>query len=364
MLLLLSAKAFGSVEPLNAAQVSYLPCRTEKELSREFENMRRQGFDTVVLRVFQNRRDRIYPFVVPLADSGVYFATKQAPVVADILTPLIPLARAAGLKVFAWANTLSTDLGDETDLYGRRFDLNDNEVVSIDKLDPFHPEVRRRLTILFQDLARYDLDGILFQDDLVLRHTEGFSAAGLAAYLKYAGRLPNPDDFYQDLAVTGKGKVRVGSYSPDFHEWARWKCLSLMELGTALRDAVRQVNPRIKVAINLPYEILSNPAGALAWFSLDFSMAQKTGFDYLALMLYHRQMSKELKLPEEEALTLVENLVAAGTKNLMDSRQLLVKVQAVDFDDLQPIGSVERARLNELLNRRAVSCAWFPYFSP
>lgn len=361
-LLSLAGKA-GAVELLHAAQVSWLPCRDHAELSREFQDMRRRGFDTVVLRVFHNRGDRMYPFVEPRAEAGVYFVTGEAPVVADILTPLIPLARAAGLKVFAWAGTLSTPLSG-SDLRNRRYDLADGLVVPTDKLDPSHPEVQRRLRALYRDLARYDLDGILLQDDLVLRHTDGFSAAALAAYLRYGGQLPDPEDFYRDRKRGMDGRVRVGRYSPGFDNWARWKSRTLMELATALRQEVRQVNPEIRLVINLPYEVLSNPAGSLAWFSLDFATVQKCGFDYLGLMLYHRQMAKELGLSGDEAISLVGHLVAEGAGSLDRPAQLLIKLQAVDFDDLQPIAPAELEKVGRVVRKHSVSRAWFPYHAP
>jgi biofilm PGA synthesis lipoprotein PgaB len=350
-----------AVERLNIAQVSYLPCRNYDEVSREFQRMRRLGYDTVALRVFHNRGDRYYPFIVPRAEAGVYFESGQAPVVADILTPLIPLARAAGLKVYAWAGTLGTVLNGPGDLHDRRFDLASGQVLPTDTLDPFHPEVRRRLQALFADLARYDLDGILLQDDLVLRHTQGFSATALAAYRRCCGRLPDPVDFYRNRQTAENGRVRVGCYSPSFYHWSQWKCRALMDLAAAVRNSVRQVAPHIRLAFNLPYETLSNPHGALAWFSLDLSEVRKTGFDYLGLMLYHRQMAKELGLSLEQAERLVGKLVAQGSEALASPAELLVKLQAIDFDSLEPIAPAELERVARIVGERPVSRSWFPY---
>ncbi|MEZ4601424.1 MAG: poly-beta-1,6-N-acetyl-D-glucosamine N-deacetylase PgaB [Syntrophotaleaceae bacterium] len=364
LFLLPMAGIADATEPLYAAQVSWLPCKTEAELSQEFQRMREQGFDTLVVRVFHNRGDRFYPFIQPGADAGVYFKTREAPVVADILTPLIPLARAAGLRVYAWANTLSTPLTGSRDLHGRRYELAQGSVTATEKLDPFHPEVRNRLRALFEDLARYDLDGILLQDDLVLRHTEGFSAAGLSAYLNHSGQLPDPKDFYRNLRRDAEGRVRVGAYSAAFRLWARWKGRTLLNLATSLREAVRQINPDLKLVINLPYEVLSNPEGALAWFSLDFAEVRKCDFDYLGLMLYHRQMARELGVSIDEAMRLAGRLAAEGAGLLGRPERLLVKLQAVDFENLQPIVSKERDEVSGKLGRQPFSKAWFPYVRP
>jgi biofilm PGA synthesis lipoprotein PgaB len=123
LLLTLAAGGAQAVESLQVAQVSYLPARSYEEVGREFHRMRAAGFDTVILRVFQNPGDRFYPFATPRAATGVYFVTGEAKVVDDILPELIPRARAAGLRVFAWMSTLSLPLDTPWDLRGRRYEV-------------------------------------------------------------------------------------------------------------------------------------------------------------------------------------------------------------------------------------------------
>jgi len=362
LLLTLTPEKARAAERLYAAQVSYLPARSYEELEREFLRMREAGFDTVILRVFHNPGDRLYPFAVPRAESGVYFATDEAPVVDDILPRVIPLARAAGLRVFAWMNTLSLPLELPWDLNGRRYDLGRGEIVPGTRLDPFHPEVRRRLLALFHDLGRYDLDGILLQDDLVLRHTEGFSAPALVAYHLASGRMPDPAEFYADREV---GSSQVRSYSESFWEWARWRNHALLQLAGDLRTAARRENPRLRMAINLMYEALSNPPGALAWLAQDFDAARDAGFDYLAIMAYQRQMARELKLDPEEVLGLLRQMVRDGLARMGDPAALLVKIQATDFEQKIPLAEAEWRRAAAVVREAgAVSLAVFPYHSP
>jgi len=359
LLLLLVPTAAAAVESLHAAQVSYLPMATYAEVEQEFRRIRQAGFDTVILRVFQNPGDRFYPFATPRAAAGVYFVTGEAPVVDDILPKLIPRARAAGLRVFAWMNTLSLPVESPWDLRGRRYDLLRGEIVAGERLDPFHPEVRRRLLALFRDLGRYDLDGILLQDDLVLRHTEGFSAAAMGGYSMASGRFPDPVDFYADRHP---GSLQVRSYSPGFWDWARWRNRMLLQLAVDLRTAARQTNPRVLMAINLMYEALSNPQGALAWLAQDFEATRDAGFDYVAVMAYQRQMAKELKVSPETAVDLIRQMVRDGLARMPDADALLVKVQATDFDNRQPIPPAEwQAVAAAARAAGATSLAVFPY---
>jgi biofilm PGA synthesis lipoprotein PgaB len=361
LLLSLAATDVHAVESLYAAQVSYLPARTYEEAGREFRRMRKAGFDTVILRVFQNPGDRRYPFVSPRAADGVYFVTGEAKVVDDILPELIPRARAAGLRVFAWMSTLSLPLETPWDLRGRRYDLARGEIVAGERLDPFHPEVRRRLLTLFRDLGRYDLDGILLQDDLVLRHTEGFSSAAMGAYYLTSGRFPDPADFYADRQPRS---TQVNTYAPAFWEWARWRNQVLLQLAADLRTAARLENPRLLVAINLMYEALSNPQGALAWLAQDFQATRDAGFDYLSIMAYQRQMAKELKVTPEAASDLIRQMIRDGLSRMENPAALLVKVQATDFDSRMPIEAAEwQAVAAAVREAGATSVAVFPYHS-
>ena len=62
-------------------------------------------------------------------------------------------------------------LEERPDLADLRYDSTLGKTLPTRRLNIFHPVVRRRLTEVFRDLARADIDGVLFQDDLVL--TEG-----------------------------------------------------------------------------------------------------------------------------------------------------------------------------------------------
>jgi len=350
--------------PLRAAQVGYLPCRNHAEVAQEFARMRRQGIDTVIIRAFHRPHDRYYAFVEPRAKAGVYFPTKAAPVVADAFGPLVTQARAAGLRVFAWMTTLTTPLEEAPKWSGRRYDLDNGGIVPVNALDPFRPEVRQRLKDLFLDLSRYPIDGILLQDDLVLRHTEGFSAAAMGAYLREYGRLPDPAAFYPERFQAPGGPMRVRRYGAEFWEWSRWRGRHLYRLGMELREVARQQNPEITVAFNMPYEVLTKPDMGLAWFALDFQSAAQAGFDYLSVMAYHRQIAKEMGIPVSQALEMVAQMTAKGRQKLTTAAPLLIKLQTLDFDDHQPLKGTElQQAARSALETAPVSLAFFPYLT-
>lgn len=368
LMLLVGILMLAAVQPvkaaprIRAAQVSYLPSRNYPEVAAEFARMRRMGFDTVIFRVFQRPGDRYYPFVQPQRGSGVYFSTDAAPVVADVLGSVTTLAHAAGLKVFAWMTTLSTPLVEGDAWCGRRYDPASGRIVPCAALDPFRPEVRQRLATLFKDLARYDIDGVLLQDDLVLRQTEGFSSAALGVCLRDTGRMLSPAQLFPETRKDADGKVRVSRLGEPFYDWARWKNHSLLRLADELRAAARQVRPGLPFALNLPYEVLTSPRNGLAWFSQEFSPALGADFDYLAIMAYHRQMAAEQSVPVEEAIAQIGTLAVSGVRGIPNPAGLLLKLQTRDFVSSRDVTADELRHLIYSAERAGpVSLAFFPY---
>ena len=69
------------------------------------KSLKEAGVDTLILRVFQNKGDRMYKFVNPHREEGVYFKTRDAPVVDDILGKMVEMAHRNGLEIFAWMTT-------------------------------------------------------------------------------------------------------------------------------------------------------------------------------------------------------------------------------------------------------------------
>ncbi len=362
VLVLAAALPVAAAPRIRAAQVSYLPSRSYPEVAAEFAHMRRMGLDTVIFRVFQRPGDRYYPFVQPQAETGVYFATDAAPVVADVLGPVTVLAHAAGLKVFAWMTTLSTPLIESDAWCGRRYDPASGRIVPCEALDPFRPEVGQRLATLFRDLARYDIDGVLLQDDLILRQTEGFSGAALGASLRDSGRMLSPEQLFTEVRQNANGKVRVSRLGDPFYDWARWKNRRLLQMADEVRAAARQVRPGLPFALNLPYEVLTAPQHGLAWFSQDFSLALGAGFEYLSIMAYHRQMAAELSVPVDETIAQIGDLAVSGVRGTRDPAALLIKLQTRDFVSSRDVSAGElRQVLRSAERAGAVSLAFFPY---
>jgi hypothetical protein len=226
----------------------------------------------------------------------------------------------------------------------------------------FHPDVLKRLEGLFRDLGRYPIDGILFQDDLILYHNEDFSTEANKAFLKEFGYSPHPDLFYIDPYKSDSGKYYTKGYTDRFMSWAYWKNRWLMNVAKRLMEAARESNPNLQFAINLYFEAVINEFNGVAWFSETLSEALKNNFDYYAVMAYHRQAMKDRNIEAKEAIDLMAEVAQKAVKSVGDPSRVLMKVQILDWKSYEvlPQKEVEEI-LAGILNHGEVSLAFFPY---
>ena len=102
-------------------------------------------------------------------------------------------------------------LAERPDLAELTLDLETGRTLPSHSLNIFHPTVKARLFDAFRDLAAYDIDGILFQDDLVLRTGEGFSPEAIAAYMEDGGVSSAPEQFFRKVQEAEAPRISIRS---------------------------------------------------------------------------------------------------------------------------------------------------------
>ena len=352
------------ITPMRAVQVALFDGKDYKEVEEELYRLKAAGIDTIILRVFHNKDDRFYSFIKPKNKVGVYFETKYSPVVEDILGPVLNIAHKKGLRVFAWMTTRYADYGLETrkDLSCKAYDFSTKNIVSCRGLDLFNEDAVNHLERLFDDMARYPIDGILFQDDLVLKHNEGFGSFSQRLFEKENGIKLAPAGLYNGVSENGKGGYYVAQYTAEFWRWSSWKNKRLLEVAMRLKVKVKKRNPHVKFAINLMYESISNPPYALAWLSQSMDEAVKQGFDYYAVMAYHQQMQDELKKGPFEINKLIADMTYESVKLIGEPEKVLIKLQTIDWNTSSPLANKDVIRLlKKVKGIRNVSFALAPY---
>ncbi|HSB06329.1 MAG TPA: poly-beta-1,6-N-acetyl-D-glucosamine N-deacetylase PgaB [Thermodesulfobacteriota bacterium] len=346
------------------AQVFYLDGKNLDRVEKRIKALKESGVNTLIFRVFQNKGDRIYKFATARSEEGVYFKTEQAPVVDDILGKVAEIAHRNGLDIFAWMTTrfASYGLDGHPELHCKSYNFETKKLEVARGVNLFRADVLKRLEGLFRDLGRYPIDGILFQDDLILKHNEDFSTEANKAFFKEFGYSPHPDLFYIEPYKSESGKYYVKAYSDKFWVWANWKNRWLMNVAKQLMTAAKESNPGLKFGINLYYETVLNHSNSVAWFSQTLTEAQKKGFDYYAFMAYHRQTMNELNMEAMQAIDLMAEVAQKAVKSIENPFQVMMKVQVLDWKSYEVIPAKEvETLLDKILTHGEVSLVFVPY---
>jgi tetratricopeptide (TPR) repeat protein len=346
------------------AQVFYLEAKDLGEVEKRVKSLKEAGVNTLIFRVFQNKGDRTYRFADPKYEEGVYFKTEHAPVVDDLLGKIADIAHRNGVDLFAWMTTRYAAYGYDShpESHCKSYNFTTKRIEVARGFNLFRSDVLKRLEGLFHDLGRYPIDGILFQDDLILRHNEDFSVEANRAFFREFGYSPHPDLFYIEPYQSSSGKYYVKAYSDKFWVWAGWKNRWLMDVAKRLMAAAKKSNPNLEFGINLYYEAVLNHSNGVAWFSQTLQEAIKMDFDYYAVMAYHRQSMSELGMDERKSFDLMAEVTRKAVESVKDPSRVMMKVQLLDWRKYEVIPKKEvETLLKDVLGQGEVSLAFVPY---
>lgn len=349
-LLLIAGSSFANPYPaLNGVQIFVLDNKYNGNIDTLFDGLKEQGVDTVFLRVFHNSVDR-YHYLDGNTEckTGVYFQTETACVVRDVLSEAVDSARKHDMKIFAWMATRSLSFL-KTPSYMEKSFTKDGYIDGYG-MSIFNPEASEKVRQLFRDLASYDIDGILFQDDFILRYREGASDYARAAYDLDTGISLTSEMLFG--CSGGNAETKVPGGCPDvFIPWAQWKNDKMMEFYQSLKIETLKINPDLVFAGNVYYETPLEAEKGMSWYAQSIDSMLSFGFDYLAVMGYHDQIAGELKLHRSDALKMVERIADNLTKRVEPATRILMKVQRVSFAKNGYMGSEQIDDLCEMFDR-------------
>ena len=206
--------------------------------------------------------------------------------------PRPQIAHRNGIRVFAWMTTRYADYGIEGAMVCASYDINRETQPAAKGLDLFSDEAVSRLERLYADLAAYEIDGVLFQDDLVLRHNPGLR---LLRHQEPLRGIPESVSTPRLLCNKGRGAGPGPLHTRPGCTWSAARTGGSLPWPKRLMHTVKRRGLEAMSAINLMYESVTNPSYALAWLSQDIGEAKKADFDYYSIMAYHRQMGQELQ---------------------------------------------------------------------
>lgn len=330
----------GAGERIQAVQIPLLEGESIEDLRSSLKRWREEGYNTAILRAFHLPGDRFHgPAAGSAAEDvqGVYFPTSLAPVVADLFTPFVNLCREEKVRPFAWMVTRRAAFGIKGLPRDAVFDPGTRRIREREFLDVLDKSVALYLEDLFSDLAATGVEGILLQDDLALRMTEGFSPSALARYALETGDSVPPPANLRVVVKEGKPSVRAG---PGFDRWTWWKTENLAALGKRLQMAAQRTRPGTALVMNLMYETLTDPENGRLWLSQDLGVSLRAGPSRASVMLYHRQMQKELGLPFPEVLAIIREGLER-IEGSVDQRRVILKFQTRDWTTSEPVAEAD-----------------------
>lgn len=347
---------------ITGAQVFVFEKKYLNNLDKFFQEVTSKGVNTVFVRVFHNLHDRSH-FNIPVkCKSGVYFKTDEACVVYDILPEVIASARKYNVKVYGWMATRSLSFLKTEDNMSKSLSPAGSDVTGYGA-NIFKKEVRQKIKNLYIDLAKYDLDGILIQDDFIIKYSEGSDKFAKEIFEQETGISLKSANFFGGIKEYNGRKI-FDKYKEDFYVWADWKSRHLLELFKEIRMEVKYINPAIKFAVNIYYETPLNERTGLSWYSQKISNLLDNGADYLAVMGYSEQIGMEQNLNEDGKVKYIGRIADSAVKQTGDARRVIMKLQTRSFLGKGMLNKSEYKRIcSYILRHKNISTTDVPVFS-
>ena len=205
------------------------------------------------------------------------------------------------------------------------------------RLSPFSPGARRKLAMLYEDMAIHSrIDGVVFNDDGYLNQNEDFHPAAYRKYRKISGGIS-----YERLSPGQKRR------------WVSLKTMTLIELTEELKKAVRRHRPEAVFVRTLYAPVLMYPESEER-FAQNYAESLRS-YDYVTVMAYPRM--ENVRNPEGWLRTLVEEVKAYP----MGLQKTVFKVQTRDWERKKWISAETIDRwLRILVAGGALHLAYYP----
>lgn len=354
---------------IKGAQVFVLDKAYKDNLDAFFLEAKNKGVNTVFFRVFHNSKDRSHLDIPLKCESGVYFDTQAACVVNNLLPEAVKSAKKHDIKIFAWMATRSLSFLKDKENLSLAFNADGGETAGYGA-NIFKKEVRDTILQLFKDLAKNDIDGVLFQDDFIIKYNEGADEYAKKLFEDASGIKAERDTFFGKVKEYKSKKV-FSEFKPEFYIWADWKSAYLAEFFKELKEQMKTVSPKILFAANVYYETPVDEKAALSWYSQKLPSLLEAGADYLAVMGYYEQIKEEQNLDRAAAAQFIGKIAENAVKTAKDEKKVIMKLQsrsftsgkALDYEDfklvcryIKPAGDVSIAAVPVFSSSDIVLC--------
>ncbi len=307
-------RTFTERSPIRVVQVDldYVydadPAQQERNLDLLVQRIHDMQISTVFLQAFADPDGR------GLARE-VYFPNRVLPMRADLFNRAAwQLRTRARVQVFAWMPVLAFDFGDAVApvlAWNAHSGVAEPDPKAYRRVSPFDAEARRKVLMLYEDLARYaPFEGLLFHDDALLSDFEDASPPALAAYAA-AGLPPSIAALRADPET--------------MRRWTRFKTDALLEFTGELTARARLYRAPLLTARSL-YAVPVLDRRSEEWFAQDLDRFLDT-YDYAVIMA----MPQMENVAPRDADAWLRRVVASVATRPGGLKHTIFELQAVDW---------------------------------
>ncbi len=276
----------------------------KRKYNPDFNKLNDLGFTKIIVRAFLNS----------MSKGGLLFKNDHFEMAYPGFSHIVKKNKKRSFALWGWLISKNYACNKNLEIFDTKFE--DGKRILVRKLDIFNPKSVKMIVSAFKSMAKLGVEGILIQDDLAFKSNEGFSKIGMEMFSKLSG-------------VPAREKLMMESGSPYNSKWIKIKKNVISGLLREIIKGCRMINPNIKIGINVYYEASIYKKRSNEWHSQDLMEIAETGVDFIYLMMYHRQMKRELKLRTKKIKELFREGIEYAYKIAGD--RLVVKMETYDW---------------------------------
>lgn len=317
-------------------EIQFFATNLREELN--YNKIKDYNIDKIIIRTFQNKDE----------PKGLLFRNTSYNLIDPLLENLlieknIEKKFSEVPKLWAWMITRNFNWISNVSLFDYKYNIGSLE--RIKKYDLFNKNAVQKIIGIYKEIAKNKVDGILIQDDLIIKYNEGMSENGTKEFERVTG-----------IPANMQKMIKKGNYYNK--EWVKIKKNKTIEILSKIIKEVKQINPDIKIGMNVYYETPLFIENAEQWYSHNLKELVKTDIDYIYLMSYQRQIKDEMKLSEKENKKLFEKIVTEAFK--IAKEKLIVKIQVYDWKSKKRVSKREIKNYIKLIPKEVKRICFTP----
>ncbi len=305
---------FGFLFPSREVELQFHEVREEYKIN--FDKLEKIGVSKIIVRTFVNNNKK----------GGLLFDNSNFRMIYPAFDKIIKRNKQRNYELWGWLVSRRYDWMRNNNFYDTAF--RKGKRIKIKKIDLFNKKAVELVVNLFGELAKKGINGILIQDDYVIKTDEGFSRNGMKI-------------FSSSAFVPAKEKLMMESGTPYNLKWIKIKEKIIKDYISSIVKKCKTIDTEIKIGINLYYESSIFPKKSSEWYSINIEGIAETDIDRIYLMMYHRQMKRELKYKSK----VIKELFREGIENALKivGNRLVVKMETYDWKkrELIPINEMK-----------------------